>query len=280
MDFNKSAYCIYTEDTELEFSKDCFKIYLPSEKGYVNYNIVHSVNSDITADIWRLGRAFAYNDDLSESYPLTPVRAEWDMAVMIEGRDDFIGGSNHGDEIFTSMRVEIDGAQEDVFSIRELRAFENIKIFVESVGYDPCDHKTKVLLHNKEYSINKEGITLAQSVTWLGDYAVGSSYLAMMPPCKSLTEMYFTDNDKMPKSICHSVTVLGAKSATLYSEKTKTSFTMSIDEYPTLNESGRFLITDNSGNPYNKMYFFACKGDEVKAGDVWRSVTRYKITVG
>lgn len=64
-----------------------------------------------------------------------------------------------------------------------------------------------------------------------------------------------------------------------FSEKSGVSFTMSVPEYPELKGSDRFLITDNGGGAYNKMYFIACKGQEVKYGDIWRSVTKYEITV-
>ena len=65
----------------------------------------------------------------------------------------------------------------------------------------------------------------------------------------------------------------------VFGEESGVSFTMSISEYPNLKCSDRFFITDNSGGAYNKMYFLACKGAEVKRGDVWHSTTIYNITV-
>lgn len=276
---NKKTYCKYDAEANFEYARGCFRVYLPTNKGYVNFNIIHSVRENIFADTWRLGQAFGYDDNLEGEYRLTPFGAEWDMAVMIDGRDDFIGGSNHGDEIFTSVKLTLDGKETEITSLTSLTEFSEIKFVTESVGYDPSDHTTKVLIHKKEHTITPDGITNTQSVEFLGDYLMQNSYLAMMPPMKSLTDSYFTDKDPSPKKITGQVLEFGAKSATVFGEESGVRFTMSIPEYPELKNSDRFLITDNGGGAYNKMYFIACKGQEVRRGDVWRSVTEYKITV-
>ena len=279
MDLTKQTYCIYDEKAAFEYARGCFRIYLPTKRGYVNFNIIHSVRENIFADTWRLGQAFGYDDRLENEYPLTPFGAEWDMAVLIDGRDDFIGGSNHGDEIFTSVKLILDGAEKEIPSLTSLTPFSEIKFITESVGYDPADHETKVLIHKKEHLITEEGIKNTQSVEFLGDYLMQNSYLAMMPPLKTLTDSYFTDTDKTPRKAHREVLEFGARSATVFGAESGVSFTMSIPEYPTLKCSDRFFITDNSGGAYNKMYFLACKGQEVRRGDVWHSVTEYKIEI-
>ena len=278
MDLTKQNYCIYDEKAAFEYARGCFRVYIPQKRGFVNYNIVHSVRENF-ADIWRLGQAFGYDDGLSGEYQLTPFGAEWDMAVMIDGRDDFIGGSNHGDEIFTSVKLFVDGKETEISSLKELTPFTEIRFCTESVGLDPADHETKVLIHKKEHLITEEGIKNTQRVEFLGDYLMQNSYLAMMPPLKTLTDSYFTDTDKTPRKAHREVLEFGARSATVFGAESGVSFTMSIPEYPTLKCSDRFFITDNGGGAYNKMYFIACKGQEVHMGDVWNSVTKYKITV-
>lgn len=279
MTLSKTPYCKYDPAAEFEYAIGCLRVYLPTNRGFVNYNIIHSVREAITSDIWRLGQAFGYDNELSGEYPLTPFGAEWDMAVMLEGRDDFIGGSNHGDEIFTSFELWIDGIACEVTKLTELTPFTELKVTVKSIGYDPDDHVTKSLLHTKEFTITKTGVTDRQTVEWLNNYTMGLSYLAMMPPIKKLTDSYFTDKAQEPKKITGEVLEFGAKSATVFGEESGVSFTMSISEYPNLKCSDRFFITDNSGGAYNKMYFLACKGAEVKKGDVWHSTTSYIITV-
>ena len=126
VDLIKRPYCIYDKEADFEYARGCFRVYLPTERGYVNFNIIHSVRENIFADTWRLGQAFGYDDRLENEYPLTPFGAEWDMAVLIDGRDDFIGGSNHGDEIFTSVKLVLDGAEKEIPSLTSLTPFSEI----------------------------------------------------------------------------------------------------------------------------------------------------------
>ena len=58
------------------------------------------------------------------------------------------------------------------------------------------------------------------------------------------------------------------------------AFSMSVPKYPILVGGNRFLLTDNRGGLYNKMYFVICSGAEVMKGDVWETTTRYVITNG
>ena len=100
----------------------------------------------------------------------------------------------------------------------------------------------------------------------------------MMPPLKTLTESFFTDTLPEPKPTLGGYGNHGfATSATVYGKESGYRFRMSVPVYPELRASGDFLITDNSGCQYNKMYFTAIRGDEVHAGDVWESLTEYSI---
>ena len=154
-----------------------------------------------------------------------------------------------------------------------------ITIKVESDGFDPSEPTTHALKHFKEYIINKEGVTLNQRVEWLGDYTLGSSFMAMMPPLKTLTESFYTNVDPTPKeAISNYGTVLGATEAVVYGPDLR--FTMSIPKYPSLTGGSRFSMTDNRGGLYNKMYFRICNGASVTKGDVWETTTKYFITNG
>lgn len=275
----KQLYCQYDDSISFEKAIGGLRLYIPTNNGYINYNIVHSVNSDINADIWRIGQAYACDDNLENEFPITSVGAEWDMALKLSGRDDFIGGYAHGDEKYTSLTMSIDGKQVDITSIDKLTSFKEITIVENSVGYDPNDHTTKALNHYKEYVINTNGITLNQKVEWLNDYTLSSSYLAMMPPLKTLTDTFYTDIDYTPK--------VANENYGSYSEATKAvvygtdfRFMMSVPEYPDLQGGNRFLLTDNGGGTYNKMYFVICDGESVSAGDIWETTTCYQIQRG
>ena len=275
----KKAYCLYDTTTNIEYSAESLRIYLPTKKGYVNYNIVHSVREEINANVWRLGQAFACDDSLNSLYELTRFGAEWDMAVTIVGRDDFIGGSNHGDETTYFIELEIDGIRAELSSLDKVTEFESLKFTVESIGFDPDDHESKALIHKKEYLINDMGFTVDQKVKWLSDYSLESCYLAMMPPLKSLTETFFTDNKVVHKTIEGQSVINGTKSATVYGKESGAWFSMSILEYPRIMEKTRFLLTDNGGSPYNKMYFVVCSSHKLEKGEEWHSSVRYNIDI-
>ena len=192
-------YFRYDTESAFESGTEYLRIFLPCERGFANFNIIRSVKPEAFADVYRLGKAFAYDDNLENGYAITPERAEWDMAIKIVGREDFIGGLIHGDEVTLDISVTLDDKVIDFTAFTEPTPFTEMKITVDSVGYDPIDHKTKALLHKKEYTVTENGITSHQSVEFLGDFTLENSYLAMMPPCKDFTDSYFTDLDQDPK---------------------------------------------------------------------------------
>jgi len=97
--FKKGLYCQYDPSVDFESALGGLKFFIPTANGYINYNLVHSVNSDRNCDTWRLGKAFAFDHHFENEIALTPPGAEWDMALRLSGRTDFIGGYAHGDEI-------------------------------------------------------------------------------------------------------------------------------------------------------------------------------------
>lgn len=275
----KALCCKYDPSIDFERSVGGLRIFVPTVVGYINYNFVHSVHEDKNCDMWRLGKAYAFDDNFENEYELTPKGAEWDMALRLEGRPDFIGGYAHGDEIFTSLSVKVDGNSVKIEELAELTPFGELIITVDSIGYDPSEPTTEALKHFKEYVVNEDGLVLNQRVEWLGDYTLGSSFMAMMPPLKTLTESFYTNVDTTPKeAISNYGTVLEATEAVVFGPDLR--YTMSIPKYPSLVGGDRFSMTDNKGRPYNKMYFRLCNGAEVKRGDVWETTTRYSITNG
>lgn len=278
----KQALCQYSDALDFEGARGALRIWLPTQLGYINYNLTHTVKESIHADIWRLGQAYAADDARANEYALTPAGAEWDMAIRIAGRDDFIGGYAHGDEIFSSLSLWLDGQPTEVTSLSEPTPFRELRIREDSVGYDPADHTTAVLLHQKDYRIDRDGITLSQRVEWLSDHTLGPAYLAMMPPMKTWTDTYFTDVDESPAPLTgESFSVAGCRRAVFYSTSNGClRFEMSVPRYPSLAGGDTFLMTDNGGKRYHKMYFMLCKNTDVRRGDVWETETVYRISNG
>lgn len=277
----KQSYCQYDPTIRFENSVGGLRIYVPTYEGYINYNIVHTKSESDNKDIWRIGQAYACDDELKNSYAITPAGAEWDMALFLKGRPDFIGGHAHGDEIYTSIAMFLNGKAVEITSIEKLTAFDEIVILETSIGYDPNDHATQALKHYKEYIINADGITLNQKVEFLNDYTLSSSYMAMMPPYKTLTDSFYTNADYNILSTDGNFDfVPGATKAVVYGSSSNLKFTMSIPKYPSLPGGDKFYMTDNGGGSYNKIYFVVCSGADVKAGDIWETTTIYNITHG
>lgn len=260
-----------------DLSEGALRFYLPTSVGYVNFNLAHAVCKKIVCDTYRLSYAYWLDDALENPIRITP-DAEWDMAVRIRGRDDFIGGRMHGDEIFTDMRLFLDGEEREIGAFSAPTPFRELRVTVGSVGYDPIDHESRTLLHKKEYTVNEKGVSLAQRIEWLNDYELENSYLAMMPPAKSLTDFYCTDVDPTPRPITeHRFEIAGCKSATLFGQKSGFFFRMSVPIYPTCELGSLLLVSDNKSDRYNKMYFPVCRDFAVKRGDIWESLTEYEI---
>jgi hypothetical protein len=277
----KEALCKYVNGAADDSGIEALRLFLPVNDGYINYNIVHSVMKRSNCDTWRLSVVYHYDDLLSVATPLTRSGAEWEMALKIHERPDFIGGYAHGDEVFQKVEIFVDGEYREVQSLSDMTPFKELIFEVSSIGYDPIDSVTEVLLHHKKITVGAEGVKVEQRVEWLNDYTLGNSYMAMMPPLKTLTDSFYTNVDPTPKEpIANYGSVPVATEAVVFGASSGISFRMSVLRYPRLVGGNRFFMTDNHGCPYNKMYFVVCNGAAVSAGDVWESETRYTITVG
>ena len=279
-ELKKRACCRYDATIDFEGALGGLRIFLPAARGCVNYNLVHSVKENRNCDTWRLSQAFAVDERFENAYELTPHGAEWDMAVKLNGRPDFIGGYAHGDEIYTALSATLDGKTVEIEALHTLTAFDELRVTVASDGFDPADPTVQVLRHFKEFVITAGGITLHQRVEWLNDYTMGSSYLAMMPPLKTLTDLFYTNADPTPKdAISNYGSVPSATEAVVFGAASGISYRMAVPQYPSLAGGNKFLMTDNHGKAYNKMYFVVCNGADVCRGDVWESTTRYRIEI-
>lgn len=275
----KPLYLSYDATLSHESTQGGLHIYIPTKVGYIDHTFVRTVSESRNADMWRISRAYTVDDKLANPVQITVDNAEWDMALMVDGRDDFIGGWMHGDEIFDDIKFIIDGVETDVTTLTEKITFETMTIIESSTGYDPDNPSDEVLKHYKEFTISHAGIRLDQKVEWLNDYDIEYSYLAMMPPKKECTDSYYTNLDTVPKTIDYTngqINESGATSVTVFGKDSGLYFTMTVNEYDTYIKP-LMSIADNGGGPYHKMYFgFVNKGSVVK-GDVWETFTQYKI---
>lgn len=273
---NKKMFCKYVHGVTDDAGIEALRLYLPIEDGYVNYNIVHSVSEARRCDTWRLSVVYLCNEKLCRIRPLTRAGAEWEMALKLAGRPDFIGGFAHGDELFNKIEITVDGEKRLLDSLTEVMECESLIFEVWSCGYDPSEPQTQVLEHYKKLSVGWDGVRVQQKVEWLGDFELGNCYMAMMPPYKAETDVYYTEIDRMPKNIGEPVGISGYDNALYLSGKSGLTFCMKVERY--LSDAlAQYYISDNGGVPYNKMYFVLPHDGTVHQDDIWETVTEYSI---
>lgn len=288
--FGQWCYVEYATNLDT-YTPEALKIYIPQNTNYAMWRFKHSKVDSTFCDTWRIGDVWQVSSDFSPIYQLTSDGAEWEMAVHLADRPDFIGGYAHGDEIYNSINCFIDGKLIIDLTSLTLQRFNELKIIVCSDGYDPNDNETKVLTHQKELVFSKEGVTVKQNVIWENDYDLTACYLAMMPPKKYLnehviTDSYYTSNNMALVDFTdtddsgYSINFITNVPNGLYeiSKENGYYFTMEIPEYVTTKKGFAGILTDNSSNNYHKMYFrLALNGDTVESGERWDTITFYNI---
>jgi hypothetical protein len=200
------------------------------------------------------------------------------MAFLIAGRPDAVGGYAHGDEIYEMIRLTVDGKERDIGDVSDITEFSCFTLEVWSRGFDPSEPDSEILKHYKKFIVSEGGISVDQSVEWLGEYEIKYAYMAMLPPFKTETDSYYTELDKARKPICSASDMSGRDSAVYLTGTTGLTFCMSAARYITdVKEGINFFISDNGGVPYNKLYFVLPHNNAAHKGDVWKSLTSYSV---
>lgn len=258
------------------YTTELFEIYLPTYSGYIKYNFHHVENADINADNWRIRNALKANSNFENGAALTS-DGEWECAVRIVDRDDFSGGALHGDEVVTNIKFFVNGKETSKSTLLSLTKFAELKIVEATNLYDPADHTTIIAEHGKEYIFNKDGLTINQSINWKVAANLSSCYLAMFPVLKSVTTDYYLNTSFDSDTIAFGSTPK-CTDAKVYSTDAKFMADFNIPKYiEGLTGGDSLLITDNSGQPYNKMYYVACTSHQTTVGELWQTTTFYKL---
>lgn len=277
-----------------EFNRvESLYIYLPTKLGYIRYELSHVVDAASNADNWRLQKIYLCDGNFEPTMQITTA-GEYEMAIQLEGRADFIGGSLHGDEKLTGISVFVDGRVTAINSLSELTRFSNLRIVESTNMYDPANSVTHVAVHGKEYTFDHRGLTLRQLIEWKGTYKIIQSYMTMFPvirgndsiSSKQITDAYYCDGDYKVYDV-KSTTSAGyvkhknAKKACIYGDTSGVFATVTVNEYPKLMTGGTtFFVSDSA--TYNKLYFGILPEAEsynTTAGERWVSETNFDIFV-
>lgn len=273
------SYCKYVKIPTDDCGVEALRLFLPTSGGYINYNIVHSVMKKSNCETWRLSVVYYCDENFARVRPLTRLGAEWEMALKLKGRPDYIGGYAHGDEVFEKIILKLDGEKKEITSLEALTEFGSLSFEVWSVGYDPLDSVTESIRHYKKITADGISVRVEQEVDWLESYQLERSYMAMLPPFKDVTDGYYTntDTEKKPIRLAEPVTSSGSFDTLSLCGETGFTFSLQVEKYLDGKEN-TFLVTDNGGVPYNKMYFVLPHRGEATRGEKWQTATVYTIS--
>lgn len=280
---------VYDPALSCDGGRGGFRVLYPVRDGFLEYNFVHSVSAEKNCDLWRMSVVNGLDESGAFCRRLTKGGAEWEMALRLKGRPDFIGGFNHGDEVGREPVFFLDGALLFPEALTEARDCSKLEISVESVGFDPADPSVALLSHRKHYLFDSSGVEVEQEVLWKRDVVLDGkfkSYFAMMPPLKhapkqeeeTVTHSYSFGEEKTALITRLPVEAGGVSRITVEGDSYR--FTMSAADYQPRYDNGYFaLLTDNGNLNYHKMYlaFAGGKEETVSAGTRWRAKTHYRI---
>lgn len=273
-------------------------IYIPTYKGYIQYKFIHTVVDAKHSDVWRIDRAYSCEEDLTQIKQLT-TDGEWEFAFGLYDRptgishfgSGFIGGKQHGNEVMNSIVFIIDGKVTDITTLTDVTEWKTLEIYENTTMYDSSDNTTPCCEHGTLHAFNDNGVVVKQSVKWLIETKMRTSYLAMFPVAKTVTDTLMVDNTwKRENTIPSSGTGIRydrAKFAILSKDSEGFIGKFYITEYPSgLDSIGDyFLCTDNTtdySGIYNKCYFTITGNSGnciVNVGDIWKSETHYELLV-
>ncbi len=253
----------------------------PSGTGYVGYVLYRYVYPDNHCNVWRV---FSFNvfDHALNSTATLSAKGELECAVSLQGRPDFSGGSTHGDEMMTGFNVYADGREitSRLADCGNCMPFRELRLVRHSELFDPSAPSTKIADHGVEYIFSDGTMTINQALKWAVSESLSSCYMAMFTPGKAYTDHYYTDVDYAVTEYPgdnYGISVPGARHAVAYGSGGFCG-EFWVEQYPEgLTGGDRMLITDNSGNSYNKMYYVICNAGQTTVGELWKTTTKYRV---
>lgn len=267
-------------------------IFLPQSAGLLEIQMNLADSETKNAFGWRLSMMYACDNEYKRVFPITN-SGEYEMAIKLNGRPDFIGMGAHGSERMTSFSIFIDNIKTDPDEISSFTNWENLRIIRESDMYDPADETTIVGKHFVEYVFDTAGLTVNQSVEWLVDDSCSISYMMMFPVRRKhndlqITDTFYDNYDPLQYNVSEEgftgyppQWTYGATKMTLFSEKSGITAVMESLSSTQLPGVG-YKHCSNSAS-YNKLYFTICGARNiecpVKIGDIWNTSTRYEVVI-
>ena len=278
-----SCYIQYVTGSLPQEAQEGLNIYLPTEKGYIKYEFLHINRTGYNADNWHIYQTYAVDENFSNQIQLTTL-GEWECALFLKGRKDFVGGWGHGNEIVENLSILIDNKRVELTSLKNMTKAKEICIFETTTLYDNKDNyqkTTPIATHGKKYTFNLSNLLIEQSIEWKISDTAQESYLCMFPPLKTTTNKYYTNAEIVEADIPSNPNIEynNVNKVVVYSDDIGFRATIETIKYPEF-ANNKFSLRDNNGGDYNKIYISAVSNSNpvtFKVGDRWSSKTKYKL---
>lgn len=265
---------------------------------YIGYNIRHlerELNREEAAsnyDVWKLNGAAEYTRNNKRFNKKLDIASpgEWDLAIQESGSNDFVGGSQHGDEITTSITVLVDGNEVDPYGESISQEAQEIVFVIESDLFRDntiTEGEEIIADHYKEYTFNHKGLTVNQEVEFVESIHLNKSYLAMLPIYREengvqVTDSVSTNFDGAEYDVSEqgfeidNLTDVNATNVKISGEESGIDATVEILERSSENIPYSFTLSNSE--LYNKLYFaFVDERYVTTPEEVWSQTTHYNI---
>lgn len=257
--------------------KGLIKITVPAGEAGICYHILHSENGELHADNWRISSAWI----CPETTPVFCIteRGEWETAIFLKRSACFTGGILHGCENSGNIRIYTDGQEVSAHDTSDFTASE-IRICTESKLLEPAEEYAPFAVHRKEYCFNGNELVIRQNIEWIRSAEAGRCYMAMFPVSKKYSDYLMVKGEKNPVDLRESCefSVSGVSSVCTFTEDRCFQALFSISDCPEeWMTKGTFLVTDNDGRDYHKMYYMLPVHGIVEAGEEWHCESHYSF---
>ncbi len=244
-------------------------------------SINHNLDSWNLFEVYETERVEGFNFvRLRGGFPIVSGGA-WECAIKETGAADFIGGSNHGDEVLIDAQLYVDGKQKDL--LRSEKIYGQELIFIHHSTLFRSNTLKPVADYVRTYNVSVGGIVLTQEIKWLEPLEVSDSYLAMLPIRRNLngetgeliTEVGVRDDgaiEDLSSPGFVPVYTIGTQRAKAWSIKSGIYASVQI-----LEDGGGPPAEFNFSNSpaYNKFYFDFTQRHMITAGEIWQVSTKY-----
>lgn len=187
------ATAALSEDTLIvDHQTDIIKVYRKGAKEGSTRYLVHEFQhqsggtslSGYSAphDVWRLTWSREVNKTGALSF--TTVRdicnaGEAECALLEQGKLDFVGGQNHGNEIVSSVMLLVDGVPRAV-TATGIYTCKRLQLFAGSILNRFGDSATTLADKNIYWDVQRSGLRLRQQIKWRAAVILTKAYLTMV----------------------------------------------------------------------------------------------------